>query len=154
MRFQSTPPCGGDCLLEPAVQLRQISIHAPLRGRRQVHGEPGRGHRISIHAPLRGRRRTERCRTSGRNYFNPRPLAGATSFPMVSLPPMVISIHAPLRGRLGSEIEESHAEEISIHAPLRGRQINQQVVNGSSRFQSTPPCGGDTALKMIWSSGR
>ena len=33
-RFQSTPPCGGDTAAESASAHLEISIHAPLRGRR------------------------------------------------------------------------------------------------------------------------
>ena len=32
-KFQSTPPCGGDCRYNPPSVSARISIHAPLRGR-------------------------------------------------------------------------------------------------------------------------
>ena len=78
IRFQSTPPCGGDPAKDQPVGpdvlyfnprplagathqpiqfnvFRLISIHAPLRGRQEKHQHhlPDAG--ISIHAPLRGR---------------------------------------------------------------------------------------------------
>ena len=31
--FQSTPPCGGDCITLIRIMCRGISIHAPMRGR-------------------------------------------------------------------------------------------------------------------------
>ena len=97
--FQSTPPCGGDygffgpCSwiwhfnprpLAGATSSRQnhgfvkkISIHAPLRGRRVPDHRLDPGFGISIHAPLRGRLNVKFGGVSD-EYFNPRPLAGAT----------------------------------------------------------------------------
>ena len=97
--FQSTPPCGGDRLIlilspnviyfnprplagatelaSTFVEKIQISIHAPLRGRRRRKSKNDRDVFISIHAPLRGRRETGAVK-GGQNH---------------------ISIHAPLRGR-------------------------------------------------------
>ena len=96
--------------------------------------------------------------------FNPRPLAGATSYRSTISPKRRISIHAPLRGRPGrlspsqslahfnprplagaTHIRRIIREEdaISIHAPLRGRRLTCARKRRPRTFQSTPPCGGD-----------
>ena len=183
--FQSTPPCGGDrkpwtpwttghyfnprplagatYVVFNGVPVLLISIHAPLRGRRAVLRDTLQANAISIHAPLRGR---HRCRKHGRApaYFNPRPLAGATTrtrngqkpLRFQSTPPCGgdvskpiaegvydISIHAPLRGRLYWRLPSLPGCRISIHAPLRGRPRIFGMQQNDSIFQSTPPCGGD-----------
>ncbi len=53
-----------------------------------------------------------------------------------------ISIHAPSWGR-PFFIFSSDSISISIHAPSRGRRTNNEIINGSNPFQSTPPRGGD-----------
>ena len=98
-------------------------------------------------------------------HFNPRPLAGATGARRFRSLYQRISIHAPLRGRLGVRAPVKDIWQISIHAPLRGRHrringtrrnlyFNPRPLAGATdlhgdpaldvRFQSTPPCGGDT----------
>ena len=97
--FQSTPPCGGDVKRAGQSQRLEISIHAPMRGRRGSDRRPC--HRwafqstppcggddvapcgpvavysISIHAPMRGRLQIPHLIITADN-FNPRPHAGAT----------------------------------------------------------------------------
>ena len=141
--FQSTPPCGGDThKTENAAGGSGISIHAPLRGRLRRQGSPG----------PRGL------------YFNPRPLAGATTSAACLASLFEISIHAPLRGRQVLRHAELHPGRfqstppcggdgqavqvvpdlvISIHAPLRGRPGWAEALVVEKLFQSTPPCGGD-----------
>ena len=119
-RFQSTPPCGGDSMSDVEFQQEMISIHAPLRGRQQQYVPGSDVTFISIHAPLRGRLSSTLSWTS-----NPR-----------------ISIHAPLRGRL-ARTAHGQNRKISIHAPLRGRHPGVAYNAVTHVFQSTPPCGGD-----------
>ena len=100
---------------------------------------------ISIHAP--SRERLSNCKISHRYrlYFNPRSLAGATSYgPFLiggvtlfqsTLPrgsdansvaqtnALVISIHAPSRERHDEHIRWSPVTGISIHAPSRERPL-------------------------------
>ena len=102
---------------------------------------------ISIHAPLRGRRlppiltlqtavfqSTPPCGGDPPDYgktcicgnFNPRPLAGATK---------VVGVYRP-------------SGNISIHAPLRGRPRFVAETKYPDKFQSTPPCGGDSGYRL------
>ena len=141
-RFQSTPPCGGDAALAQIPSIWQYFNPRPLAGATLRVREFTGAREISIHAPLRGRRgwlwlldhfcgfqSTPPCggdalrlppELQGKD-FNPRPLAGATVYP-------------DLLAEAGS---------ISIHAPLRGRQRLSLLSWARTIFQSTPPCGGD-----------
>ena len=146
--FQSTPPCGGD------QGSRRGPGAVPDFNPRPLAGATG-GFRlfilavqISIHAPLRGRRRPRKARKPcpefqstppcggdiysppsdlASSYFNPRPLAGATGWLWLL----------------------DHFCRISIHAPLRGRPVGVLAKLSCILFQSTPPCGGDM-LNPIW----
>ena len=194
-KFQSTPPCGGD---HAGMYIGNDQVHfnpRPLAG-----ATPGTISRsavpsISIHAPLRGRRDTMPMSIST-EYFNPRPLAGATIFSPLSAPPGIfqstppcggdpsaasgsataaafqstppcggdkrskhfgylckISIHAPLRGRHPHWIMSVALVVISIHAPLRGRRFVVLTWGWTTTFQSTPPCGGDVVVGAGGSGG-
>ena len=141
LKFQSTPPCGGDENRNTVPSGSSISIHAPLRGRRD---------RLKNVRFLRQFQSTPPC---GGDIGNVR-----RDFSRV------ISIHAPLRGRLGHDTLITGFAKISIHAPLRGRlyerrgiptgnDFNPRPLAGATfdallggddvQFQSTPPCGGD-----------
>ena len=98
-KFQSTPPCGGDpptgawksrkpdfnprphagatYIVLPGAKLTEISIHAPMRGRRALVLCDCQCQRISSHAPMRGRHTAN----------------------MLAIIFGRISIHAPMRGR-------------------------------------------------------
>ena len=97
--FQSTPPCGGD-----------ISLFAVSSSSSPFQSTPPCGGDHRLRKP--GRRGPD---------FNPRPLAGATTY---------------------DDLIDSY-EKISIHAPLRGRHECHHVLSRTYQFQSTPPCGGD-----------
>ena len=98
----------------------QISIHAPLRGRRLM--RYSRRARLTFQSTPPCGGDSSGSRSSGaRRHFNPRPLAGATQ-----------------RCR-----ETVAVSEISIHAPLRGRLAEEGFNFTAVKFQSTPPCGGD-----------
>ena len=106
---------------------------------------------ISIHAPLRGRRAGKKAEQR-RSDFNPRPLAGATLYHVFNDNVFIISIHAPLRGRRRRKTGSRVQHPISIHAPLRGRRYKFGWSLHKAAFQSTPPCGGDSAGKSngLW----
>ena len=123
--FQSTPPCGGDVDCGMLLIAALISIHAPLRGRHFC-----------------------QCANIKPQNFNPRPLAGATIYYDDFTAHEHISIHAPLRGRLEILISLRSITNISIHAPLRGRHLPQRHTTFTPKFQSTPPCGGDSAIAV------
>ena len=78
-----------------------------------------------------------------RRYFNPRSLAGATSYEYLKAQGVAISIHAPLRERRGNMVTNNMWVLISIHAPLRERPAKAMDQLGMSIFQSTLPCGSD-----------
>ena len=76
-RFQSTPPCGGDCRPFLFFHIGPISIHAPLRGRLGSVILAAFKSVFQSTPPCGGDTRI----TTGVIsilYFNPRPLAGAT----------------------------------------------------------------------------
>ena len=96
--FQSTPPCGGDARFYWCSCRHKHFNPRPLAGATVAPVPINVRGNISIHAPLRGRRfqwsRRPLC-----NNFNPRPLAGATKQAFEEMFEVYISIHAPLRGR-------------------------------------------------------
>ena len=75
--FQSTPPCGGDVIFRAFRGNIHISIHAPLRGRPAVsYAVVPFG--LFQSTPPCGGDRLSFLPCGQLNYFNPRPLAGAT----------------------------------------------------------------------------
>ena len=146
--FQSTPPCGGDCLTKKLHHLRR-------------HFNP---------RPLAGATFNIRMVRDHRKDFNPRPLAGATIEVKVKPNKPTISIHAPLRGRptrrrsgcrmilFQSTPPCGGDKMIGVAAsvyrdfnprPLAGATIIVTVEDELKLFQSTPPCGGDCEMKNI-----
>ena len=121
LRFQSTPPYGGDnssCICPGISAYFNPRPHTGatfiiLTGSKTFlfqstppYGGDVRSTRvisipdISIHAPIRGRPRFPPARTGHRD-FNPRPHTGATDCPEKADDHALISIHAPIRGRPG-----------------------------------------------------
>ena len=117
--FNPRPLAGATRLKNPAILLALISIHAPLRGRQgyRIGYDPSK--KFQSTPPCGGDRPTNDFKEE-ETYFNPRPLAGATPFTVITqfagrfqstppcggdhfyfCPPVIyrISIHAPLRGR-------------------------------------------------------
>ena len=164
VRFQSTPPCGGDSwswttrrmaadfnprplagatpLGAIFLQIFIISIHAPLRGRPADRREAGEHSRISIHAPLRGRHVHEAGTQLIVRFQSTPPCGGDSAWGTLTIPPLDFNPR-PLAGAtrpLGGLLDY---RGISIHAPLRGRLAGQGFFRVSGEFQSTPPCGGD-----------
>ena len=135
MRGRRGIPC-------PTLGGRSISIHAPLRGRREMYSMGCTQIEFQSTPPCGG----DSTGTPGikeEKYFNPRPLAGATKQAFEEMFEVYISIHAPLRGRQFLAIVKVGLGFISIHAPLRGRPGSAGAAKTSEQFQSTPPCGGD-----------
>ena len=161
-----------------------ISIHAPSRGRRNkraiirkgnlFQSTPPRGgdffsiffppfFLISIHAPSRGRRCHSRGLTVDSRYFNPRPLAGATSciilvillFSNFNPRPLAGATTAfrtrnrhrpyfnprPLAGATDTEKIDKSDQEISIHAPSRGRRYSRRALWTNGYFNPRPLAG-------------
>ena len=119
VEFQSTPPCGGDTADTFNVTLPPISIHAPLRGR--PHGS--------------------RCHGTS-EYFNPRPLAGATYYEMKPIKDDVFQSTPPC----GGDQRSWKPLPTTMHfnpRPLAGATPCSPSRSCISAFQSTPPCGGD-----------
>ena len=100
--FQSPPPCGGDFHSPHLPHCDQlISIHAPLRGRpEKIRGLEAK--QYFNPRPLAGATTGSSTDLYTVPDFNPRPLAGATTYFLSSLDVLIISIHAPLRGRLNT----------------------------------------------------
>ena|GEM_PF-6164522 len=97
--FQSTLPRGSD-KLRKALTILQLLFQSTLpRGSDLRFFRETPGLVISIHAPSRERRFDNTIRRSCIWYFNPRSLAGATSFQGACRCSTDISIHAPSRER-------------------------------------------------------
>ena len=117
-RFQSTPPCGGDCCRGYIFVRVGISIHAPMRGR------PG-----------------SKWVTSLDYDFNPRPHAGATSSSRVANVCRKISIHAPMRGRHFLIISDSHTIEFQSTPPCGGDGRSLRSRQRHPHFNPRPHAG-------------
>ena len=126
VKFQSTPPCGGDV---------QDSHRAAQSG-------------ISIHALMRGRPRFHKGFLLPSPYFNPHPRMGATprTSPKPSL--MIIFQSTPPYGGDIHFCGSFFRIPISIHAPMRGRRKVKGATVWPYQFQSTPPCGGDQPVRQ------
>ena len=99
-RFQSTPPCGGDCTTREKGSWSYLIF--------QSTPPCGGDHFHSIHGP-------------SHPDFNPRPLAGATKLAALEMPPAGFQSTPPCGGDLKAA-QQIRNYEISIHAPLRGRR--------------------------------
>ena len=105
---------------------------------------------ISIHAPLRGRPIFCRFDAAHVQNFNPRPLAGATFLLPCASFPGHISIHAPLRGRPRSVGSLRSSSVYFNPRPLAGATVaSMRYRVGVYVFQSTPPCGGDPGRRVM-----
>ena len=149
--FQSTPPCGGD-RVQPRSGLNMtiISIHAPLRGRLLFYVVENGRTKISIHAPLRGRRSVPGCPLSAR-YFNPRPLAGATTACIHRSSGASFQSTPPCGGDFFF-LRVPAVFIISIHAPLRGRLLLPNGVRQRKNFNPRPLAGATPSCTGLCSS--
>ena len=128
-KFQSTPPARGATAKtwQTAPPHQTISIHAPREG-----GDCWRrrgtfcGRSFQSTPPARGATVLVLCVGAGRGDFNPRPPRGGRHC-VTSL--LVLTF------------------DISIHAPREGGDtVHRILFTRQSRFQSTPPARGATAI--------
>ena len=103
--------------------LRQVSIHAPVKGAtgrvRQAHDRE----LVSIHAPVKGATTLTspaRCR---RRRFNPRAREGRDPASPLFLRLPRVSIHAPVKGATGRDGACPAQLSVSIHAPVKGATV-------------------------------
>ena len=120
IKFQSTPPCGGDPVASCWLQCCYHFNPRPLAGATLTTAVADGGVLFQSTHPCGGDGR-HGCSATAIFNFNPRPLAGATCVRRDILP----------------------GNAISIHAPLRGRHVKAHAAKYNGEFQSTPPCGGD-----------
>ena len=125
-------------------QVAPVSIHAPVKGRRQPDGRRPAWPGVSIHAPVKGRP----CWGSGGSRwcrrFNSRPCEGATRLYRQIFGRIGVSIHAPVKGRQrdGAAVWRHHL--VSIHAPVKGR-LHPTACSGPGCGFNSRPCEGATA---------
>ena len=101
----------------------RISIHAPVRARRECRDDESNADEISIHAPVRARHGAEIADPKAGLNFNSRAREGATHGTEPEFVRIKISIHAPVRARHGGVRQLNFFEKISIHAPVRARRL-------------------------------
>ena len=140
MTFQSTPPCGGDKNPFCPDKKCQISIHAPLRGRRASSAYPASSASFQSTPPCGG--------DFGFTFTSSPALRFQSTPPCGGDPPTAddkqafeISIHAPLRGRPAPRVALLIIARISIHAPLRGRPVSRSHQTSKRHFNPRPLAG-------------
>ena len=140
IRFQSTPPRGGDQDAVSKAAFAGISIHAPSRGRRSMLS-------VAVWLPVfqstppRGGDVWQCLDDTGRIHFNPRPLAGAT-YHLYSAPLADPFQSTPPRG--GDPLlvlRLTLSKTISIHAPSRGRPKGAAAYDCYAHFNPRPLAG-------------
>ena len=120
----------------------QISIHAPLRGRRNRWTMLPPRQKFQSTPPCGGDHHDGQGGKAAQD-FNPRPLAGATMFAQACTRLTIISIHAPLRGRLYEKchLHPGHhfnprplagATKMAIGAFLRKKNFNPRPLAGAT----------------------
>ena len=161
------PTRGATGLLDPAVRVVHVSIHAPPRGARprldiiqqlldvfqSTRPHEGRdvpkrldlyGGTVSIHAPPRGARLGGLRLRELRRGFNPRaPTRGATGDTQLNGFTAAVSIHAPPRGaRRRSRGATRLHDGFNPRAPTRGATKAAIATTAYAPFQSTRPHEG------------
>ena len=116
MCFNPRPREGATKGLYVRGRLLIVSIHAPVKGRREKVIRHQCMHFVSIHAPVKGR-----------HDFPNRKLSDG------------VSIHAPVKGRRRHCAHSWPGLSVSIHAPVKGRPKRWLSLQLSIKFQSTPP---------------
>ena len=170
VKFQSTPPCGGDGQRSRIPALSPNFNPRPLAGATLDDGFDVMEDGFQSTPPCGGDGPVGEALTRVQD-FNPRPLAGATRTPsgyglfaiFQSTPPCGGDLNSladgnlldnfnprPLAGATAPcQFVRPHYR-ISIHAPLRGRHEMEQIYVNSIKFQSTPPCGGDELTILLF----
>ena len=135
--------------LEPEfIDFVLISIHAPLRERRGDHTAAYTYGAISIHAPLRERLKEAR-RTWPSWHFNPRSLTGATSVKDKRSKAWEFQSTLPY----GSDQWDANVDQlarISIHAPLRERLLS--ILKGLKPKNFNPRSLTGATSNPVWYS--
>jgi len=150
IKFQSTPPRGGD-QIKSAYLLRQaVSIHAPARGRLRTEQETG-DMDVSIHAPARGRP-TPKPLSSRFLKFQSTPPRGGDMMPFQNSVTKYKFQSTPPRGGDEELSKTLSLSPVSIHAPARGRRAGVVEPVYVGEFQSTPPRGGDISQGTFYPS--
>ncbi len=159
------PPCGGDPVLKVSFIFIGYFNPRPHTGATAASSANAATAAISIHAPYGGDviaiplifRLIFRSMppyggdsaSSGCSrriqYFNPRPLTGATGQSHNIFGHLFILIHAPSRGRQRQAQFFSPYGHISIHAPSRGRQRNRNSLFGLVKISIHAPSRGRQA---------
>ena len=121
IRFQSTPPCGGDGMDLNVLIGREDFNPRPLAGATKIIAVPAEAEQFQSTPPCGGDH-SHRGNGSSHAYFNPRPLAGATLCDRGILPRIKFQSTPPCGGDRRTKMAE-------------GKELI---------FQSTPPCGGDS----------
>ena len=171
--FNPRPLTGATAGPGKSHAIRNISIHAPSRGRRKTdmieskpiifQSTPPHGGdndsvqrlfdaEISIHAPSRGRP-IKKSFPARLHNFNPRPLTGATVAQGLQVFRADDFNPRPLTGATPFALVVVPFNLISIHAPSRGRLTDMTDCYIVSPFQSTPPHGGDPVCRQLWVGG-
>ena len=174
--FQSTPPCGGDCLSFHASSLTyhfnprphagatwkevprcqediDISIHAPMRGRRSPGSVHLQGGRFQSTPPCGGDPSCHLQVVEAGN-FNPRPHAGATTARRQPTPLRPDFNPRPHAGATNRTAADPHVGHISIHAPMRGRRVPKRKDRNLPYFNPRPHAGATPWLLSSWPSAR
>ncbi len=131
MKFQSTPPRGGQVAMFAWFVLHLLFQSTPPRG--------GQG-------PAQGHRRHSAS-------FNPRPRAGGKLVITVCRPYSDVSIHAPARGARPSTTPSHTPPSFQSTPPRGGQAMTAEIVRNTMQFQSTPPRGGQDGRVRMGSGG-
>ena len=124
-------------------EVKEISIHAPLRGRPRKPQRSWGCPRFQSTPPCGGDGRLPPV-YPGRPDFNPRPLAGATQAPESPEALSGISIHAPLRGRLGDGSPDCQHHDFNPR-PLAGATLTVFLCSEIRPHFNPRPLAGATA---------
>ena len=128
---------------------REVSIHAPAKGRHLLGGNTGMVHEFQSTPPRRGDP-GQGQRGHRRERFNPRPREGATPWPISRLRWASCFNPRPREGATHGHAGRQHPDMVSIHAPAKGRLSGSDKLLAVPLFQSTPPRRGDCDLQHPW----
>ena len=140
--FQSTPPYGGDILLQNRGNRLGISIHAPIRGRPRS-SAVGLALPLFQSTPPYGGDLTSALVTTPMSDFNPRPHTGATCRGCVfGYRDWQFQSTPPYGGDPKVFLTPGYHPDFNPR-PHTGATWSKAPSRPSRIFQSTPPYGGD-----------
>ena len=131
-------------------QVRDISIHAPVKGATPPRRPPGpaRGHFNPRSREGSDIRRLSRA--SSFCYFNPRSREGSDLQGLaVGLTLGVISIHAPVKGATPPQPPSPGCAGISIHAPVKGATAVSNRQDCHAYFNPRSREGSDSDIQLM-----